>query len=301
MKHITVVANKRWEADALVGVLASREARPSYLRSPQLVNQPPDTTDNLYAPIDSPRALIMVSDSDGNQSCEVSVWCIEDMMLPDSHKSSTEKKWPILKNQIMSVTRDLVVAFGTAAHPDHRSHNGCVVLGNNIFIYNPYPNGENKDSKWNHAKTEQLVRSGASDKFFDKITPQLRVEIEKRFINPPNNPATDLLVLHSQELLSVGVVNITDYSDYAWADHRTIERARAANITAPIGSMETTHGIIRLASDSPFLFISGIADRVGFFDVEVNPRTYAQNFTAAHNAGVALAWLIPVLTDALQK
>ena len=40
-----------------------------------------------------------------------------------------------------------------------------------------------------------------------------------------------------------------------------------------MGSVETTHGIIRLhAEDKPFLFISSIVDRVGYFDTEVDPK-----------------------------
>jgi hypothetical protein len=58
--------------------------------------------------------------------------------------------------------------------------------------------------------------------------------------------------------------------------------------------METTHGIIRELSDpAPFLFVSGITDTVPYFDMQVTPRLYPQNFVAAHNAGVALAWLLP--------
>jgi hypothetical protein len=47
-----------------------------------------------------------------------------------------------------------------------------------------------------------------------------------------------------------------------------------------------------LGSDR-FLFISGITDWVGHFADEVGPREYAQNSVALHNAGVALAWMLP--------
>ena len=66
-----------------------------------------------------------------------------------------------------------------------------------------------------------------------------------------------------------------------------------------MASIETTHGIIRAASAAPFLFVSGITDTVGRFDLEVTPRVYAQNVVAAHNAGVTLAWLLPGIVDAL--
>ncbi len=38
-----------------------------------------------------------------------------------------------------------------------------------------------------------------------------------------------------------------------------------------------------------------MVDRVGYFDVEVDPKENAQNFSGAFNGGVLLAWLIPFL------
>ena len=60
--------------------------------------------------------------------------------------------------------------------------------------------------------------------------------------------------------------------------------------------METTHGLIRLTwRRTPFLFVSGITDRVPLFNEEVAPRKYSQNFVAAHNAGVVIAAILPEL------
>jgi hypothetical protein len=63
-----------------------------------------------------------------------------------------------------------------------------------------------------------------------------------------------------------------------------------------VGSVETTHGLIRLVVPSPqFLFVSGIANRLGYFNMEAAPRNYALDFVVAHNAGVTLAWMLPIL------
>ena len=43
-----------------------------------------------------------------------------------------------------------------------------------------------------------------------------------------------------------------------------------------------------------FLFVSGIANRMGYFNMEAAPRSYAQSFVASHNAAVALAWMTPL-------
>jgi hypothetical protein len=91
------------------------------------------------------------------------------------------------------------------------------------------------------------------------------------------------------------VVNVTNYDDYAWADREAVEAMRRVDSRNPVGSVETTHGLIRLQSSAPSLFISAITDREGRFNAEVGSRAYAQNFACAHNAGVTLAWLLPLL------
>lgn len=75
-----------------------------------------------------------------------------------------------------------------------------------------------------------------------------------------------------------------------------------ANPRATPGSVETSHGIIHAAVKSKqFLFVSAIANRLGYFNMEVAPRNYAQDFAVAHNAAVALAWLLPELLMALSR
>jgi hypothetical protein len=63
--------------------------------------------------------------------------------------------------------------------------------------------------------------------------------------------------------------------------------------------VETTHGVIRSCTEAPFAFLSGIVDRVGHFEDDVQPLVDAQNFVGAHNAGIVgavvvgrlLAWM----------
>jgi hypothetical protein len=53
--------------------------------------------------------------------------------------------------------------------------------------------------------------------------------------------------------------------------------------------------VIRSASEAPFLYVSGYVNGVGQFQQQTAANTYSQNFAGAHNAGVALAWLLDVL------
>jgi hypothetical protein len=100
-----------------------------------------------------------------------------------------------------------------------------------------------------------------------------------------------------QGLVSVGVVNVTNYADYDWTDQQALDAFAAAAPGATAGSLETTHGVIRSASDAPFLYVSGYVNGVGQFQQQTAKNTYAQNFAGAHNAGVALAWLLDELAQ----
>lgn len=92
-------------------------------------------------------------------------------------------------------------------------------------------------------------------------------------------------------------VNIPPGADYSAIDKTAIALAETAGAAA-ITSVETTHAIIRAQAEVPFLFLSGIANRVGHFADE-NNGGYVQNFTAAHNAAIVATFVIPQFAAAL--
>jgi hypothetical protein len=99
--------------------------------------------------------------------------------------------------------------------------------------------------------------------------------------------------------IALSDLNITNYDDYVWADPMALKDCMSSNPAYPVGSVETTHGLIRSMTDAPFLFVSGITNRLGYLNEEQAPRSIAQNFGAAHNAGIALAWLLPLILQSV--
>ena len=96
-------------------------------------------------------------------------------------------------------------------------------------------------------------------------------------------------------------INVTKYNEYKEFDEKGLNAIKIAAPNKPVGSVETTHGIIRLhAENKPFLFIYSKVDRVGYFDTEVDPKDNAQNFSVAFNGGIFIGWLIPQLSNILQ-
>ena len=146
---------------------------------------------------------------------------------------------------------------------------------------------------------DTLIPSNEGALLVSKLRDFERSTAECRFLPPPIAPANPMRLVFGNGYISVGIVNVTNYDDYIWADDAAIRAFHDEEVHGHIGSVETTHGIIREASSAPFIFLSGITDAEGAFDYQVTPRVYAQNTASAHNAGVALAWLLPALEAAL--
>jgi hypothetical protein len=231
--------------------------------------------------------------------CEIAVWCIEDLMDPSldgMSSSNTGEKDRVLKLLFASERArgeiTLVVAFGTAATPHSQSYNGCVFLGRNVFNHDPEPAGS--PSRWHPADLiDRVLPSAFPADAFRKLQPFSSPipDINARMLRPYGAPASDIVLIPTESGVAVSSVNVVDYKLYSKTDPEALEAAAAAGVRM-IASLESTHGVIRAQSDAPFLFISGITNRVGAFAYESQNHPYTQNFVAAHNAGVSMVWLL---------
>ena len=294
-KRILVIVNKWWECDPIMHVLLNEGARPgSALGWPDLRGHPR----RRPAPKERPgrarppvcRAVFSLS------KIRVEVWCISDLLehLPDEsrYQSSAERKIERLPKIFARRTADFVVAVGTAAFPGDISENGSVVVGTRVFMHDAHPDGANDDSKWTGGPFDEILASSLERPAFEEITSIDRCACDG-FLVPPLNPVTKGTLLAGYGYIALGTANVTNVKEYAQADRATLDACLVKCDLADARSLETTHGLIRVQSEAPFVFISGIVNRMGHFNDEVGPRSYAQNTTAAHNAGVVLAQMIP--------
>ncbi len=313
LKRVLVVVNKWWEADAVMYALLSKDCRSAALGVPnELAQQRPRPLAHPAAE-PNPRAVWLLKHT------RVELWCISDLLedLPDvpAKQSSTERKAERLQKVIEAgPDPDLLIAVGTAGSPLPERLNGAVALGTQVFMHDAHADDSNPDSGWHGGPFDTTVPSSLAEAAFGVWTEALGArwpEIGKRFWVPPfgaasagtyrqTQPAaawTDAApgrLLVDYRNVALGSVNVTDYSEYAWSDAATVRAYLGHGGQADRGvSLETTHGLIRVQAEVPFLFVSGITDRVGHFDEEVTPRAYAQNTACAHNAGVVLGWLLP--------
>jgi hypothetical protein len=149
-------------------------------------------------------------------------------------------------------------------------------------------------------KLDTIIESAEGWKFLEEADffKGKHAEIEAKFLKPPLNPAADPIVLLGPNRLGLGSINVIDPGDYARADEETLEVAlramRKSTTTFEVGGVETTHGLIRAFSPkhAPFIYITAVSNRLGWFPMELLPRRAAQHAAVINNAGVVTAYLV---------
>lgn len=294
MKRVMVVVNKWWECDPVLLAMLNDNARPAASPWPHGLQPARQRPDPLNLPPENPRPIPRAVFP--YKSFNAEIWCISDLLehLKSSLQSSSEQKAKYLP-KIFSYGSppDLVLAVGTAEFPDVGvSENGNVIIGTKVFMVDGHPNGSNPDSKWTDGPFEELIDSTLPRSFFSLLVGLDVPAVCNKFLAVPLAPASATWVVADYMNVALGAVNVTDYSEYAFIDPTTARIFSSRPRNGKSASIETTHGIIRVQSESAFLFVSGIVDRLGYFDQDVSPRSHAQNTAAAHNAGVVVSWLL---------
>ena len=335
---VKVVANKTWEVDPLLNALLNPtfnavfdpRLNPDYdlsvspseccyptavtpppparwINQPQIValNHPP-----LYrqGSVHLPRLVYQINNPLRGEIDTVEIWCIQDQMNPDVSGSSTNEKIRVLPNLINAHDEtDLVIAFGTAGHPEP-GNNGCVATGANFFIYSgdDPSNNDPWDGCIDGISYRQQILSGidgASGEllavlFDDNDLP----DVAAKFLTPPLVPAENLCILSDPNQVAVSDINIINYKLYGISDPLAVAQAeKYLEDGQSIASVETTHGTIAATtlaySNAPVIFVTAITDQVGQFDREVNN---AQNYVAAFNGGIYLSYLLNRLTGCIE-
>lgn len=301
MKTIAVVVNKNWETEPVLNALTNGDFRPDNLPFPETLNSPKDKDNKMKIP----RAIFRFPKRKMGEVVDntllVKVWCIQDLMSPEESSSSSEEKFKVLPGILKEENPDLVIAVGTAGYPlENVSLNGSVVVGANFFIHNGHPG--NSHSNLDVPEIGKLLASNINSDLFDPpkspFTKNFKSVVESKFLPTPRNPAAKAVCMASKVFTAISSVNVTDYSEYNWVDHEAIAHFKQVENRLPANSLETTHGVIKISTDKPVIFVSAITDRLGSFDFEV---TSSQNYAASFNAGLVLGELLCSLNHLVVK
>jgi len=285
MKKISIVINKNWETEPALSAMASATIRPKGMPFPNLLNSPKDGNNSMTVP----RACYQLA---GATPLQVNVWCLQDLMDPAQSSSSSAEKYRVLPPVLANDAPDLVIAVGTAAFPDPMySYNGKVFIGSQFFMHNG--NDHNPKSNFTAGPFDTLIPSNADPALFALLTPAWCAASTLNFLPVPNLPQTPSLQA-SHDYVSIGDVNITDYTQYPVTDPASVNAFNSLQMPFTAPSLETTHGIIRISTGAPTIFVSAIVNRMGKLGME---GTVTQNYAGAFNAGVTLANLLLLLNQ----
>jgi hypothetical protein len=293
-----VVVNKSWECDPVLNALLGEGSSPLLRQNwPALRdwprprrNPPKGSPAGAPDPDPKPRALFALPNT------FVEVWCIADLLehFPDESRfqSSSERKAERLPLVLQGRTPDLVIAVGTAAFPSSSENlNGAVVAGTTVFAHDGDPGNPSSGWTWTF---DTFVRSTLASDAFSRMA-AIGAQVLPRLVPTPHAASCQRTFLAQHDVVSLGSVNVTDYKKYGSSDAAALKAFQDAKTGLVAGSLETTHAVIRATLGDRFMFVSGIVDRIGHFDEDIGEIVYAQNFVGAHNAGIALAWMLAAI------
>lgn len=177
-------------------------------------------------------------------------------------------------------------------------------IGNRFFLsdeqaydldtWSHLPIGDDKSSYTEYYNTKSIC---------DDLYKDINSSFDFTDLKPAyRNSAEPLFCSASEDYVSVGVVNVMNYSCYKKADKSAYNQflnSKHSKNTKPIG-IETTHGVVvkalkdtckelKLKKDIPVNFISPIVDRYLRFDEDVDGKEGKQNFICSYNGGIVVA------------
>ncbi len=291
--RVLVIVNKWWECDPALAAMLSDNTRPPKSPWPaglQPSRRAPELSDPNPNPV--PRAVFCY------HTFTAEVWCVSDLLdgLPSNLQSSSEEKYKRLPVIFNGDKPALVISVGTASMPRFGVNwNGGVVVGTSVFMHNGCPNGSNPDSNLDLPDFDKIIESSITESIFDRLRRMDITSALNRFLPVPLNPSCSVDLSFGLRDVALGTVNVTDPRVYTEKDRLTVQAFAALAQPADPISLETTHGLIRIRAECPFLFVSGIVNRFQRFGTDVASRADAQNTAGAHNAGVVVTWMLSSL------
>lgn len=306
--RIVVLANKWWECEAMLMAMLNANAFPRAL-SDGTVSAPWCDTGTLSSPrsqiTDAYNATSRAKFSYKQGATvvfTVEVWSVSDLLDKTDPLSSSSAKAVHMKEKLFKPGEplpDLVIAVGTggmATEVPNRS--GGVAVGGQVFLHNAHPPNTpdaNPKSDWSDARQEDLISPSIDKYFFEQIAAFDSGNALVHFLPVRRNPSASPMITVGLTDVGLGTLNVTDYNEYKFKDPETVACYIEQGFGATAVSLETTHGLIRLASDpAPFLFVTGITDAFLYFDrqVGVQPQADPQNFAAAYNSGITVRHML---------
>ncbi|WP_295680666.1 hypothetical protein [uncultured Fibrobacter sp.] len=233
-------------------------------------------------------------------------FCISYLFDAGESTSNSQKKLDLVMNLIDEESPDYIISVSTSESTPckedrKRSFNGCIFMGTKFFA---------KDCRKLDSATQShlyvpegwcVQNSSICANFFDIVNKKSK-NIADGMEAVPHHPANKLTIFANTEYVSLGIINVMDYSCYEKADPETYNEFKNnySSEGEPV-CLETTHAVVKMAAGQiPVLFVSPIVDRYNQFKHDVDNTWGNQNAIGSYNAGIVVANMLEILKDKLK-
>lgn len=310
--NIMILVNKDFE---YAGYRAGVEYQITAGKTPHL--QMERKVGSIYGE-DVPPCAYNVLDDSGNLKHQISEYCISYLFAEDENSSNSEIKFGKLIDFFDKVNKggnapDLIISVSTSEScPDvqgvkgNTSVNGSVFMGCKFFALDCQTLDDTDEPSQLPVNQNFMESSSKYTHILAAITANHRRIIDG-MQSLPNYPAETLFCDANPNNISLGVINVTNYTCYSKADLETYSEynKRINRLYKPVG-LETTHAVVKMALEAhdktkgiPVLFVSPVVDRYLKFDVDVDDKWGNQNRLGSYNAGVVVANMLELINNEL--
>lgn len=232
----------------------------------------------------------------------VKEYCISYLFPAGANTSNSEMKYSLVRNLIKQENEKnkigLIISVSTSestekAEEGYDSLNGCVFIGDKFYVRDCR---DCDTSTTSYLKVDNQYYNGHVDETIYDLLKTKKVQLKTGMKTAPRVPNPNPFVYVDTDIISLGVVNVVNYSAYSDADPKTYDEYKDNKKYNEIPvCLETTHVVVKMAEDAvmgdrtPVLFVSPIVDRYRHFNDDVDDKWGNQNLTCSYNAGVVVA------------
>ena len=312
---IMILVNKSFEYHGYVQGVGDRMTAGA---TPNLhvVSRIEETTDKF-----SPLCLYELETKTGEKHT-ISEYCINNFFDDEKTSSNSEKKHELLMDLFSKLGTDnlpdYIISVSTSESTkyledvslgnikmEEKSVNGCVFMGNKFYA----KDCRDLDDPPRQSNLGVIPYLESKKIFigFNECVTTNQSKLTEGMVKLPNKPAKKLECIADPNNTSLGVVNITNYKRYPFADEATSDAFDKYNMDEKSGRLkpvgiETTHAVVRMAANLqhniPVLFVSPIVDRYLCFKKDVDDDNWGeQNHKGSYNAGVVVANMLECFRD----
>lgn len=234
-------------------------------------------------------------------------FCISYLFDAGENTSNSQKKLDLVSKLIKDENPDCIISVSTSeSTPGNESFeccfNGCVFMGTKFFAKDCQTMDPTTDSHLHVPEGWCVQNSPICDNFFD-IVNENSMNIADGMEAVPHHSAYKLTVFADDKFVSLGIINVMDYSCYEIADPETyIEFKNNYSSEGEPVCLETTHAVVKMAAgERKVLFVSPIVDRYTKFGEDVDDKWGSQNAIGSYNAGIVVANMLEILKDKFEE